>query len=77
MVARGIMLRCEAVRYGCRQVGQVSAKQLRRRRLGPGGPWHLEECPLSLHVPPHRDERHCITNMVSRAVEIAGETPWL
>jgi putative transposase len=59
MAARGIMLIYEAVRYGCRQFGQVSAKQLRRRRPRPRDTRHLDEVYLTVKGQRH-DRWHAV-----------------
>jgi putative transposase len=48
MAVRGVSLTYEAVRYWCRKVGRVYAKQLRRRRPSPGDKWHLDEVFLTI-----------------------------
>jgi putative transposase len=53
MVARGVILSYEAVRYWCRTFGQAYANQLRRRSPRPGDTWHLDEVFLTIHGQRH------------------------
>src|SRR5262245_16815293 len=61
MAERGVVLTYEAVRYWCREFGQVYANQLRHRRPRPGDKWHLDEVFLTI-----RGERHYLWRAVDQ-----------
>jgi putative transposase len=50
---RGITVSHEAIRQGCRKLGQDYANWLRRRRPQPGDKWHLDEVFLTINGKRH------------------------
>jgi len=53
MAERGVILTDEAVRYGCRKLGQAYVNQLCHRRPKPGDTWHLDEMLLTINKEHH------------------------